>query len=217
MPTSSIIYYTDSRLDPKIAEPVRQQLLKANLPIVSASLEPLDFGTNFHVKMERGYHAYFTQIVTALENVKTDIVYFCEHDNLMHPSHFDFIPPTPDKFYYDLNWWKVRADGLAVHWDAVQVSGLVCYTALALKYYASRLATFDPENFDRKFEPTVDTEYETYWAEYPSIDIRHDKNLTYNKWKLEHFRNKATAVNFQQTTIDKLTGWDNNMLKNILN
>lgn len=216
-PSASIIYYTDNRLDTKIAEAVRTQLLSIGLPIVSASLEPLDFGTNIHIDMERGYHAYFTQIVAALEASTSDIVFFCEHDNLYHPSHFDFTPPTRDKFYYDLNWWKIRKDGLAVHWDAVQVSGLVCYRELALKYYASRLATFDLESFDRKFEPTVETEYESWWAEYPSIDIRHDKNLTYNKWRLSHFRDKSTAVNFQSSTIDNIEGWDDNMLRNILN
>lgn len=206
-PSKGIIYYTDNRLDAKIAETVRSQLLSINLPIVSASLQPLDFGKNFHVKMERGYHAYFTQIVTALENSDADIVFFCEHDNLMHPSHFDFTPPKSDRFYYDLNWWKIRKDGLAVHWDAVQVSGLVCYRELALSFYKERLANFDPNNFDRKFEPTVETTYETWWAKYPSIDIRHETNLTYNKWKLEHFRKKETAVNFKTSTINQIPGW----------
>lgn len=206
-PSKGIIYYTDNRLDSKIAQAVREQLLSIGLPIVSASLEPLDFGKNFHVKMERGYKAYFTQILTCLENSDSDVVFFCEHDNLMHPSHFDFTPPTKDKFYYDLNWWKARKDGLAVHWDAAQVSGLVCYRELALRYYKERLDRFDPDNFDRKFEPTVGIDYETWWASSPSIDIRHEKNLTYNKWKLEHFRDKSTAVNFRQTTIDQITDW----------
>lgn len=214
MPSKGIIYYSDSRLDPKIAIPVREQLLKMGLPIVSATLEPLDFGKNFHVKLPRGYEAYFTQILTCLENSDSDIIFFCEHDNLMHPSHFDYTPPTADKFYYDLNWWKVRSDGLAVHWDAAQVSGLVCYRELALRYYRERLSKFDPDNFDRKFEPTVGIEYETWWAEYPSIDIRHNQNLTYNKWKLEHFRKKETAVNFQTSTIDTIPGWEN--LRNVI-
>ncbi len=209
-PSKSIIYYTDSQLDPDIAGKVRIQLRQATkLPIVSASLEPLDYGENFHVKMKRGYLAMFTQILTCLENSAADIIYFCEHDVLYPPEHFEFTPPSKDKFYYDLNWWKVRKDGLAVHWDAVQVSGLVCYRELAIKFYKERIETFDPDNFDRKFEPTVGIEYETWWAEYPSIDIRHDQNLTYNKWKLDHFRNKATAVNFQESTIDKIPGWSN--------
>lgn len=208
MPSKSIIYYSDCRLDEGIAKKVRDQLLSIGLPIVSATLEPIDFGKNIHVKMQRGYEAYFTQILTALENSDSDIVFFCEHDNLYHPSHFEYMPPTNDKFYYDLNWWKVRSDGLAVHWDAVQVSGLACYRDLAIRFYKERLAKFDPNNFDRKFEPTVGIHYEEWWAEYPSIDIRHERNLTYNKWKLEHFRKKETAVNFQTSTIEQIPGWN---------
>lgn len=208
-PTKGIIYYTDSQLNENIAEKVRDQLLKANLPIVSTSLQPLDFGDNYHIKMQRGYLAMFTQILTCLENSTADIVYHCEHDNLMHLSHFDFTPPDKDKFYYDLNWWKVRKDGLAVHWDAVQVSGLCYYRELGIKFYTERLRSFNPDNFDRKFEPTIDTKYETWWAKYPSIDIRHDHNLTYNKWKLEHFRKKETAVNFKESSISEIPGWEN--------
>ena len=209
MANKSIIYYTDSQLHENIAKPVRDQLLSIGLPIVSASLKPLDFGKNIVVVGRRGYETMFRQILTALENSDSDIVYHCEHDNLMHLSHFDFTPPEKDKFYYDLNWWKIRADGLAVHWDAVQVSGLCYYRQLGIDFYKKRLAELDEKKFDRKFEPTVATQYETWWAEYPSIDIRHDHNLTYNKWKLDHFRNKATAVNFTESTIDKIPGWEN--------
>lgn len=205
--TKSIIYYTDNRLDSKIAEKVREQLLTIGLPIVSSSLQPLDFGKNIVMPGPRGYKSMFEQILACLENSDSKIIYFCEHDILYPPSHFDFTPPDK-KFYYDLNWWKVREDGLAVHWDAVQVSGLVCSRDLALRWYHSRLATFDPENFDRKFEPTIDAKYETFKSKIPYIDIRGSWNMTYNKWKLEHFRKKDTAVNFESTTIDKVPGWE---------
>lgn len=204
------LYYTDSRLDEEIAYTVRHRLREAfDGEIVSVSLKPLDFGdVRIVINKPRGYMTMFEQILAGLEAATGDIVYFTEHDVVYPIQHFDFTPPTKDKFYYDLNWWKVRADGLAVHWDAVQVSGLVCYRELALKYYASRVATFDKDNFDRKFEPTVDTQYETYRASVPYIDIRHDHNLTYNKWKLDHFRKKDTAVNFKESTIGAIPGWN---------
>lgn len=205
-----IIYYTDNRLPTRLAHKVQDQIKSIGLPIASASLKPMsNMGTNVVVQGERGYLTMFKQILAALEASTADIVYFCEHDNLYHPSHFDFVPPTDDKFYYDLNWWKIREDGLAVHWDAVQVSGLVCYRELAIKFYKERIASFEADNFDRKFEPTVDAEYETWVAPLPSIDIRHGRNLTYNKWTLDHFRKKETAVNFQSSTIDSIPGWIN--------
>lgn len=36
---------------------------------------------------------------------------------------------------------------------------------------------------------------------------------TYNKWKLEHFRKKETAVNFQQSKIENIPGWNINEIR----
>jgi hypothetical protein len=219
--TTGVIYYTDSRLEDNIAPKVREQLRKA-FPgqIVACSLEPLDFGdVRLVLPLERSYLTMFKQILAALEVSTADFVFHAEHDVLYDASHFDFTPPEKDKFYYDLNWWKVRADGLAVHWEAAQVSGLVAYRELLIDYYEERVRAFNPDNFDRKFEPASGSEglLETWRAPVPHIDIRHDTNLTFNKWRLEHFRKKDTAVNFQSKTIDDIEGWDSQFLKGILN
>lgn len=208
-PTKGIIYYTDNQLNTRIARKVQANIRSIGLPITSASLKPMsNMGTNVVVDGTRGYLTMFRQILAALEASTNEIVFFCEHDNLYHPSHFNFTPERKDVFYYDRNWWKVRDDGLAVHWDADQVSGLCCYRELAIEYYKKRIAEWNPNKFDRKFEPMSQTGSEWWMAEYPSIDIRHNHNLTYNKWTLDHFRDKSTAVNFQESTVDKIPGWD---------
>ena len=210
-PSKGMIYYTDNQLDEKIAEKVRKNLQniskKLRIPIVSASLKPIDMGKNIVLDEQRGYLTMFKQILAALEASDADIIFHVEHDNLYHPSHFDFIPPSKDKFYYDLAWWKVRNDGLAVTWEAEQVSGLCYYRELGIEYYKKRIAEFDPDTFDRKFEPMSYEGSEDWWAKYPSIDIRHERNLTYNKWRLEHFRKKETAKNFKSSTYTKIPGW----------
>ena len=207
--TRSCIYYTDSQLDESIAGKCREQLRKAfDGEIVSVSLKPLDFGDKRIVlDKERGYGTLFEQILAGVEASTADVIFHAEHDILYPPEHFDFTPPERNKFYYDLNWWKIRKDGFAIHWDAVQVSGLCYYKELGLEFYRSRVATFDPKNFDRKFEPTVATHYETWRAPVSHIDIRHDHNLTYNKWGLRHFRKKETAVNLQESRLEDLPGW----------
>ena len=50
----------------------------------------------------------FKQILAGLEALDTDIVFFCEHDVLYYPSHFDFRPLKKDVIYYNTNVWKVR-------------------------------------------------------------------------------------------------------------
>jgi hypothetical protein len=182
---------------------VHNQLAKADLPIVSVTLKPMNFGKNIVLPLERGWGTYFKQILTALENIDTDIVFFCEHDVLYPLSHFEYTPPTKDKFYYNQNWVKIDWPYTkAVAWDADQVSGLVCDRKLALEWYRQKVAQFDKEKFDRKFEPGSGTDQAVAWrSPEPYVDIRQDKVATKNKWSLADFRDKTTAKNFRETVI----------------
>lgn len=209
--SKGIVFYTDNTLNTKIAHKVQNQLRKTLLPISSSSLKPMPhFGTNVSFPLERGVITYFVQIISALKNLKTDIVYFCEHDVLYHPSHFDFIPAQKDKFYYNQNFWRVREDGFAVHWDANQVSGLVCYRELALEYYQKRLEQIAKEGFNRSYEPggRDKTKYEVFQSQFPNVDIRYGNTLTKSKWSPSDFRDKSTCVNWQEGRIELIPGWD---------
>lgn len=205
--SKGIIYYTDNRLELKIAKKVQKNLLKMGLPIVSASLKPMPhFGKNIHLPLKRGTLTMFKQILAALEASDAEIVYFCEHDVLYHPSHFDIIPPKENMFYYNHNWWKVWPDGFAAHWDANQVSMLVCYRQHAVKYYKMRIEEIEDNGFNRSYEPggRDRTLYEAVWSEYPNIDIRHSNNQTRSHRSPKDFRDKSTCINWQETTADKL-------------
>jgi len=142
-PTKGIIYYTDNQLDEKIADRCRKELIKvesSKLPIVSVSLKPIAFGDNIVLPLERGYLTCAKQILTGLERLDTDIVFFCEHDVLYHPSHFDFTPQSPDYYYYNTNSWMLRAtDGHALYYDHRSLSGMCCYRTTALNHFRERL------------------------------------------------------------------------------
>ena len=105
---SGCIYYTDFHADPLILEVCRNQLRKVfDGEIVSVSLnKPLDFGRNIMVEGERGYPTMVRQIITGLENSTSDYVFFTENDVLYHKSHFDFVPPRDNIFYYNTNVWR---------------------------------------------------------------------------------------------------------------
>jgi hypothetical protein len=200
-----IIFFTDNRVNLKIAHAVQKQLKNTGLFIVSSSLKPMSFGDkNVVINAERGYHTYFKQIVAALEAMTKKWVFFCEHDVLYHPSHFEFTPPTKDKFYYNQNWvkaeWKDKKfTGRTAAWDADQVSGLVCDRELALNHYRNILDNFDPETFNRKFEPKSGTPESGSWrSKEPYVDIRQENTLTKSKWSLDDFRDKSSAKNFRQ-------------------
>jgi len=140
--TKGIIYYTDNQLDEKIMKKCQAQLMKvesSTLPIVSVSLKPIDFGQNFTVEGERGYLTVTKQIIKALKESTSDIVFFCEHDVLYHPSHFDFTPPKKEVFYYNMNSWMLRAaDGHCLYYDHRSLSGMCCYRETALTHFKKR-------------------------------------------------------------------------------
>lgn len=219
-PSREIIFYTDNQLKLKYAHAVQKQLKSIGLPIVSASLKPMGhFGKNIHIPRARGMETYFMQIIQALEQSTAEIVYMCEHDVLYHPSHFSFIPSERNRFYYNQNFWRIRpeVDNLAVHWDANQVSGLVCYREYLLDWYKQKWESIQKDGFDRSYEPGGrNSEMIVTWkSEYPNIDIRHSGTLTRSKWSPQDFRDKSTCVNWQESTVEKLPGWNQDILQSL--
>jgi hypothetical protein len=230
--TKAIITYTDNVLEESIAKACQKQMLKVGLPIYNVSLKPMDFGTvKIVIPLERGYLTFFKQVVAGLEACKEDIVFMCDHDLLYHPSHFDFIPPKRDVFYYNLNVWRIRStDGYAIHYDAKQSNMYCAYRELVIDNYRKRVKWVEKNGWNNilGFEPGTqkrvpefnNDKSETYMSEYPSLDIRHGKNLTRSKWKPTDFRNGIRACpNWVES--DSVPGWGlikdnfNNLLKSI--
>lgn len=214
-----IIFYTDNQLNLKIAKAVQKQLQTMELPIFSASLKPMNFGKNVHIPLDRGKLTMFIQILSALKASDSDIVYFCEHDVLYHPSHFKFTPPTSDKFYYNENVWKVDSGtGKAIHYETRQVSGIVVYRKLAIEHYTRRIKEIEKRGFSMKmgYEPGThgreervdDLESEGFMSEFPNVDIRHSNNLSPTRWNKEEFRNQKYTKGWTEGTLNDISGWD---------
>jgi len=214
--SKGIVYYTDNRLDERIMTACQKQLEKAGLPIVSVSLQPLDFGENIVVDGERGPLTMFRQILAGLEAIDTDIVFFAEHDVLYHPSHFEFTPEKEDVFYYNNNVWKVDAnDGRALFHYSNHTSQLCAHRALLLEHYRKRVELVSENGFSRRmgYEPGThgraervdDYGCETWMSDMPNIDLRHDQNLTQTRWEKEQFRDQRFTEGW--TEADKVPGW----------
>lgn len=209
--SKGIIYYTDNQLDEAIARPVRERLIQISrdrgLPITTAALKHrLDWGAVNKVlpSLKRGPHAMFKQILCALEHSHADVIFFCEHDVLYAPGHFDFTPPDPAKVYYNLSLWQVRyPDGHAVYWDAKRVSQLCGYRDVLIAHYRKRLALVEKNGYSMAmgYEPgshnraeRVDNLQSDVWrSELPNLDIKHGGNLSPTKWALSDFRTAPTG------------------------
>lgn len=219
VPTIGILYYTDNRLDEKIMATCREQLVKAakGKKIVSVSLQPIDFGENLVLPLERGHLTMFKQILAGLEKLDTDVVYMCEHDVIYPEEHFEFVPPKQDVYYYDENWWKVRnTDGQALFFRAKQLSGCCAYRELLINHYKLRIERVEREgsyNRSMGFEPGchwppkgIDfSKAEAWWAKKPHVDIRHENTITPGRFRPEQYRNPNSILEWKLS--DEVPGW----------
>lgn len=214
-PSAGILYYTDNRLNMKIARTVRRYIAASGLPVTSVTLKPTNFGHNIFLPLERGYLTMFKQILTGLEAMTEDIVFFTEHDTLYPPEYFKFRPSDKNTFYYNGNYWFLRmTDGFAIHYNVSPLSGLVVYRETAIKHFKERVAMIEKEGFSYRigFEPfthgRIKWEFwcpvEIFMSERPSIDIAHSGNVTRKRWSQDLFRRKPT---FWEETRDEIPGW----------
>ena len=223
-PTAGIVYYTDNQLDEKIMKRCQEYIKKSALPIVSVSLQPIDFGDNIVLPLQRSRIAMFKQILIGLEKLDTDVAFLCEHDVLYHPSHFDFRPPKKDVYYYNMNTWQLRAsDGHAVYFDAKRLSQICADRQFLVEHYRKKVALAEKNNsewYARKmgYEPGThnrrervdDFKAEEWRSEFPSVDIRHEKNLTRSRWSKAEFRHQNHCENWKEA--DEIPGWSSQQL-----
>lgn len=198
-----IIYYTNNILPEHIAVVCRKTISEIGLPIISVSQYPIDFGENHVVDYPSAILSMFKQIKYALEKSTADIVYHCEHDCLYHPSHFEFVPPRTDTYYFNTNVWAVDADsGQALYYDGMKMtSGLCASRKILLEHYEHKLDWIERNGkFSQRlmgYEPgrkmskgRDDYPWETYRSECPNIDIKGLHNITRKRFSLDEYRSR---------------------------
>lgn len=217
----AIVYYTTNLLEGTLlGEMVKVFIEDSGLPIYSVSQKPMDFGNNFvYPKVGRSHSLYFGQIMMGLEKCPAKYVFFCEHDTLYHPSHFDFTPPTDDKVYYNNNALRYRlSDRKIVGYDSAWTNQLCANRLLLVKHYNDRMKYIKAGNKGYGFEPgsgqskRIDNLESEFWeSEYPNIDVRHEGAITgTSRMELKDFRKKPT--NFKEYDINNIPGWDKETL-----
>jgi len=104
----TLIYYTANRERESFEKQIVDGILEAkgDLPVISVSQKPMDFGENICVG-DKG-HSYlnaFRQILIGCEAAKTPFVIMAESDCLYPPGYFDFTPDDTETIYsYDNAW-----------------------------------------------------------------------------------------------------------------
>jgi len=238
MENRGIIYYSDNRIGAPILPICQKQLLSAtDLPIVSCTLKPMDFGQNIVLEGRlRSYPTMALQILTALEASTARYVFFTEHDVLYHPSHFDFTPERDDIYYYNVNnfRWGFGNKTAITYDELTSLSSLCCNRQTAINHYKYRLKLIERYGLDkirsreprwaRKFgyEPATKStrnggvtneEHIKRRSEFPNIDIRHGLTFSKPKITLDSFKHKPTT--WKEIPIEEIPGWDLRKLFNL--
>ena len=87
----TVIYYTACKLNEPFASNVRRQLKSAigDLPLISVSKKPLDFGKNICDKgTKRSVVAVYQAVLKGAKEAGTKYVALAEDDALYTPEHF---------------------------------------------------------------------------------------------------------------------------------
>jgi len=200
-----IVYYTNNRCQERLAKAVRLNLRRwcKDMPIVSVSQYPLDFGKNITVPYESSILSMFKQNLVGVEASEADIIFFAEHDIFYHPTHFDFTPQRTDTYYYNTNVWAVDDDsGQCLYYDGMKmVSGLVAHREILIEHYRKKIERVEREGFSHRkigFEPGKkvskgrhdDYDWNIFRSERPNVDIKGSHNITRKRFKLEDYRSR---------------------------
>lgn len=214
--TKGYLYYTCNTHLPEIDELCKQNFIKLGIKPTAVSLNK-DIGWGKEqviIKRSRGPRTYHKQILFGLLMTEADIIYMTECDVMYDKSHFDFIPPSKDTFYYNTNVWKVNWDTEECFWtdDTIQVSGLVAYRDLLIDYYYQKVLKIENDGWDNHFEPgckqTVGSQLvETWQSAKPNLDIRHDMTWTRTRYKPEEFRNKKYTKGWKECSLADIKNW----------
>jgi len=146
----TIIYLTDNSLDAQIAELCRRKLVEAagEIPIVSVSQGPLDFGYNIDVgRIGRCWLSLYKQLLVGCDAAKHGWVVIAEHDCLYTPEHLNYTPRSNDVFWYNDNRWLVQwggnhpeLNGMYSWWPGgLALSQLVCDSELLYRCIEERI------------------------------------------------------------------------------
>jgi hypothetical protein len=133
----AIIYYTSNKEDPKFEKRVQDNILSVtDLPIISVSQKPIDFGENVCVGDvgASGFNC-FRQVQMALKNTDADFVISAEADCLYPPDYFEFRPPNKECWRNDNLY--IMGDYRKYFWHKKE--GSVLGQVVGKQYYLDRL------------------------------------------------------------------------------
>lgn len=184
-----IIYYTSNRENPEFENRVQKNILNVtDLPIISVSQKPIDFGKNICVG-DVGASGFnmFRQVQIALKASDADYVISAESDCLYPPDYFNFMPLFDDACYRDTNLY-VMPDARDYYF--YKKEGATHAQVVGRKYYLETLNKLfegapqwstDEKNFpkERWKKDDIFDSYSYFFTDNPVVQIKTHKGMRY--------------------------------------
>lgn len=189
----SVVYYTANVAPNGFTEVVRKLILDvaSDIPIISVSHEPLDFGKNIVVDLPRHHLSIYRQALIGARAAKTKYIALCEDDVLYSSEHFKYRP-SPGRFAYNLGHWGIYTwrEPLFSWKGRRNLAHLICERDLFIEAMEERFARHpeneavdlrlwaEPGKYERQLGVTV-RETETFYTNPPNIVFSHETALSY--------------------------------------
>ena len=183
----TLLYYTSNTAYAPMTENVRKHLLKikGDLPLISVSQKPLDFGTNICVgEIGQSYYNCYKQIYLGAQEVHTKYVAMCEDDTLYSTEHFAHRPSNIDTFAFNKNMWYTEETG---YWNKGDAGMCTCIVARDTLVW-----TLAPRFIKYPNESDLSERHQR-WFQEPGRD---DKKFGIPNAKTEYFRTKVPILTF---------------------
>ncbi len=108
----TLLYYTSNTAPERFLANIRGHLIEGpgkDLPIISVSQKPIDFGTNICVgEIGQSIYNIYKQILIGAKVAITPWIACCEDDSLYNLEHFSYRPK--DIFAYNINRLNIHKD-----------------------------------------------------------------------------------------------------------
>ncbi len=195
---TTIIYYTSNFISEKFMQATQSQLIKAkgDLPIISVSQKPMNFGKNICVgNIGRTHLNIYRQALRGAKEAKTKYIAMAEDDVLYSPGWFTCHTPTPGVFAYNQNVWCIYTwvkPAVFSFKDRINLYSLICERELFIEAMEERFAKWPDEskfNIGRWAEPgkyegprhlgVTERKTEKFWSPTSNIAFSHQSALSF--------------------------------------